>query len=113
MRVVSSRPVWYEKTLFHREISAQEQETIIHLINDPGKPYVDYTQIDAPPVQQNLEVTVKVPAGMKLRQAWSLGPDAGGAARELPAVAAEAGWIKVTLPQLAIWDVLVLSWGRE
>jgi hypothetical protein len=26
---------------------------------------------------------------------------------------AEAGWVKVTVPRLALWDIIVLSWERK
>ncbi|HEY3417740.1 MAG TPA: hypothetical protein VGM23_12725 [Armatimonadota bacterium] len=112
-KVESTRPVWFEKTLFHREISKTEQDTIVHLFNDPGKPYIDYQQMDPPAVQQNVAVTVKAPAGMRLAQAWCLSPDGEPMSKMLSPLPAGDGWIKVTVPQLAIWDIVVFHWEKE
>ncbi len=111
-KVESARPIWFEKTLFHREISDQAKDTVVHLINDPGKPYVDYTQMAPPPVQEDVVVTVKAPAGMKLKQAWCLSPDLTPNGQPLEAAAAGEGWVKVTVPELVLWDIVVFNWEK-
>jgi len=102
-----------ERMLFHRELSDTRKETILHLLNHPGKPYVDYTEIDAAPVQENIVVSLRVPAGMQAREAWRLSADAWPMERKLPVASADPGWVKVTVPRLESWDILVVSWGKE
>lgn len=108
-QVDSVRPVWFDKFLFHREADGGCQDTVLHLFNDPGKPYLDYTQMDPPPTQENLVVKVKVPAGRRLRQAWCLSPDLTPQGQPLEATAAD-GWVTVTVPKLVLWDIVVFNW---
>ncbi|HEY3397827.1 MAG TPA: hypothetical protein VGM19_09250 [Armatimonadota bacterium] len=111
-KVESARPIWFEKLLFHRELPDGTKDTVMHLINAPGKPYVDYLQMDPPPVQEKVGVTVRVPAGMKLKQAWCLSPDRIPNGQPLEATPAGDGWVKVTVPQLMVWDIIVFNWEK-
>ena len=111
-KVESARPIWFEKMLNHREISDRAKDTVMHLVNDPGKPYIDYMQMDPPPVQKDVVVTVKAPAGMKLAQAWCLSPDLTPNGQALAATPTGDGWVKVTVPQLVLWDVIVFHWEK-
>ncbi|MCG2661427.1 MAG: hypothetical protein L6437_14425, partial [Kiritimatiellae bacterium] len=112
--IKSPRPVFFpEKFLFHRDVSKTEVDTILHLFNDPGKPYVDYMEMTAPPVQENLAVSLKIPKGMKPKQAMCLSPDAWPMETPLTVSPAEKGWIAVTVPRLAAWDVVVVNWQKE
>jgi len=113
-KITSSRPLFFpEKMLFHRDVSKTEKDTILHLFNHPRKPYVDYTEIDAPPVQKNIEVSLKVPKGMKPKAAWCLSPDAQPMHQKLAIRAADKGWVTVTVPQLIAWNLVVLAWEKE
>jgi len=113
-KITSARPLFFpDKMLFHREVSATRKDTILHLFNHPGKPYVDYTQIDAPPVQENLVVRLKIPKGMTAREAWCLSPDRWPMSEKLEVQPAEPGWIKLTVPRLESWDIVVVAWTKE
>lgn len=110
--VTSSRPIIWERLLFHRRTSATTMDTILHLVNAPNKPYMDFTDMDDPPVQENVKVAVRVPAGMKLDKAWCLSPDREPMGEALVAHPSRAGWIGVTVPRLEYWDVVVFAWKK-
>lgn len=102
-----------EKMLFQRQLSAAQTETVFHLVNHPVKPYVDYTEMQAPPVQERIVVTLRAPTGMTARDAWCLSPDTWPMEQQLTVAPAQQGWVTVTVPKLVVWDILVVRWGRE
>jgi hypothetical protein len=114
LKIASPRPVFFpEKFLFTRDLGQGRRDTVLHLINDPGKPYLYFAENNYPPVQENIVVSLRVPAGMRAKAAWSLSPETWPMERPLEVQPGEPGWIEVTEPRLALWDVLVVSWGKE
>jgi len=113
-RIEAPRPLFFpEKMLFHREISATRKDTVLHLVNHPLKPYIDYTEMNAPPVQENITVALHVPEGMRPRDAWCLSPDRWPMEEKLAVQPAGAGWIKLTVPRLECWNIVVVAWTKE
>jgi len=113
-RIKSPHPLFFpEKMLFHREVSATRKDTVLHLVNHPGKPYVEYTEMKAPPTQENISVALRVPDGMRARDAWCLSPDRMPMEEKLSVKKAGAGWVEVTVPRLECWNVIVVAWTKE
>jgi hypothetical protein len=113
-RIRSAHPLFFpEKMLFHRVVSNHEKDTILHLVNHPGKPYVDYMEMKAPPVQEDITVSLRVPAGMKAREARCLSPDRWPMEQMLALEPDGDGRIKLTVPRLECWNVVVVSWRKE
>ncbi|MBI3921170.1 MAG: hypothetical protein HY318_07110 [Armatimonadetes bacterium] len=110
--VAGSRPIVWEKLLFHRKTSATTMDTILHLVKAPAKPYMDFTDLDDPPIQEKVKVSVRRPAGMKLDKAWCLSPDQPNMGEPLTPLVSQPGWMDVTVPRLAYWDVVVFQWRK-
>ena len=112
-KITSARPLFFpEKMFFVREVSKTRRDTVLHLVNDPGKPYVDYTEMNPPPVQTDMVVRLKAPPGMKATEAWCLSPDRWPMETRLSVAPAEPGWIKLTVPKLAVWNIVVVPWTK-
>jgi hypothetical protein len=113
LKISSPRPVFFpERFLFTRDLGQGRRDTVLHLINDPGKPYLYFAENNYPPVQENIVVSLRVPAGMTAKAAWSLSPETWPMERPLEVQPGKPGWIQLTVPRLALWDVLVVSWGK-
>jgi len=112
-RIKSDHPLFFpEKTFFTREVSNTERESVLHLFNHPGKPYIDYTEMNPPPIQKNVEISIKSPPGMKATEAWCLSPDQWPMEEKLSVAADDPGWVKLTIPTLEVWNTVVVKWEK-
>lgn len=64
--------------------------------------------MQAPPVQGNLRVMLGRKAGLRVKRAFLLSPDAGVPEGELPLTQTDAG-VQVTVPYLSLWSLLVFE----
>ncbi len=70
--VESSRPVWWEKSVYRRP-APKGEDILLHLVNVPETETVDVKRKENPPSATG-KVTFSIPAGKKLRKVFALQP---------------------------------------
>jgi hypothetical protein len=103
--------VWWRHWVFERPIDAKHKQLIIHLINPPAKPTVGEGKKpeDVPPPLKNVEVRI-FPAllnGWSPTRATRLSPEP--AVREAAPMQAVEGIYKITVPEVALWNIVVID----
>ncbi len=105
---------WWQHWVFERPLDAKHRQLILHLINPPAKPTVGEgkKKDDLPAPLHNVGV-VLLPAaldGWTFKRATRLSPEP--MLREEVAFKAEGDGIHLTIPEVAIWNVLVIDLGK-
>lgn len=109
--VLVSSGVWWRNWVFERPVDSRQEQLIIHLINPPAKPTVGESKRpeDMPPPLRNIEVRLLpsllgdwVPA-----RAMLLSPEP--ALRERLALEAVEGVYRCTVPEVSLWNILVIE----
>ena len=68
--------------------------------------------MNPPPIQKNVEISIKSPPGMKATEAWCLSPDQWPMEEKLSVAADDPGWVKLTIPTLEVWNTVVVKWEK-
>jgi len=111
VQVEGKSPLWWKEFVYRKPSGKNKEYLIIHLVNPPLKPEMNYEEKEAPPVQENISVTIKLPEGRKLAKAFLLTPDSDKISAGLNA--AETGSsIKVIIPRLEYWDMIVFELNK-
>lgn len=109
--VLVSSGVWWRNWVFERPVDASRKQLIVHLINPPAKPNVGESKApeDMPPPLKSVEVRVLpgLLAGWTPVRAACLSPEP--ALRETLPVEAVEGVYKCTVPEVALWNVVVID----
>ncbi|MHB9132095.1 MAG: hypothetical protein ACYDBB_13555 [Armatimonadota bacterium] len=107
--------VWWRNWVFERPVDKTHKQLIIHLINPPAKPTVGEGKKpeDVPPALKNIEVRV-FPA---LLNGWTpvrstrLSPQP--MLREAVPVTPVEGVYKINVPEVALWNILVIDMEKK
>ncbi len=103
--------VWWRHWVFERPIDKKRKQLIIHLINPPAKPTVGEGKKleDVPPPLKNIEVRLlpTLLQGWTPARATRLSPEP--ALREAVPMQPVEGIYKITVPEVALWNILVID----
>jgi hypothetical protein len=111
MSVKSPHEVWWKEYLAQRKTEGGVEQ-VLGLINPPvTEAITNAPEGKLPAVQNNLEISAKVPPGMTRVSATLLSPDRKPFQAELT-VKLNGGAATMTIPELRYWDVVVLRWSR-
>jgi hypothetical protein len=107
--------VWWRNWVFARPIDKKHKQLIIHLINPPARPTVGEGSKpeDVPPPLKNVEVRI-FPAlldGWTPVRATRMSPEP--AVREAVPVAPTEAVYKITMPEVALWTILVVDLEKK
>jgi hypothetical protein len=109
--VQSPRPLWW-KSYLTQKTSPGQVEQVLSLVNPPVATAVTNAPDGAlPPVQENVTVTLKAPAGMTRAEAVWLAFDRAPFQQILP-VTIKNGAAQVTVPEVRYWSVLDVKWSK-
>lgn len=109
--ILAPGSVWWRNWVFERPIDKNRKQLIIHLINPPAKPTVGEGKKpeDVPPPLKNIEVRVlpTMLQGWTPVRATRMSPEP--ALREAVPMAPVEGIYKITVPEVALWNILVID----
>ena len=110
--VKAPRTLWWRDYVYKRKMAGGRRWTIVHLLNPPVKPYMDYNETRAPAPQPNVTVSAAPPgAGRRCLRAWVLSPDARPMGATVPTQQA-SGQTMVTVPCVRYWTTVVFVWAK-
>lgn len=111
-KVTSPNPTWWQDYVYTRSRGSGKSRTVVHVLNPPVKPYLDYKETQPPAPQENVAVTAIAPTrGALCKEAWILSPDSEPFAVAIKPVAGPSR-ATVNLPRLRYWTMVVYDWTR-
>lgn len=105
--------LWWKQFVQEKKLEDGKRLLITHVLNKPVHERQDGFEKDAPPVQQDVKVTLTPPAGEKVTRVFLLSPDADRlhwCAEVKPAPAGAA--FSVVIPTVEFWSFLVWEVGK-
>ena len=102
--------VRWKSYVFQRDLGP-EVDSLLHLVQLPPDPYI-YRRPGKQVRLAKIKATVPVPPGATLRDVWLLSPDRSPRAERLKASVQEDK-VVVTIPDLEVYDLLVVRFSRE
>lgn len=98
-----------ERHVHQRDLGGGRRQLMVHLINAPTETRLSTNDdCKVPPPREKVTISVKLPAGAKVRSAWCLTAEPQLTQLKLEPVVA-GGRVSLTAPRLRFWDVLVLD----
>ncbi len=109
--ILAPSSIWWRNWVYERPIDKSHKQLIIHLINPPAKPTVGEgkSPADVPPPLKNINISVMPTLldGWKPVRATSLSPEP--MSRENVPVQSVENVYKLTVPEVALWNILVID----
>lgn len=103
--------VWWDKWVFTRDLDARHRQLIVHLINPPTNPEVG-RQKTLPPPQKNVRVLVYPAAQPDWKLATVTRLNVSSQATETHGVAWKETVGEITIPEVALWNIVVLDFVK-
>ena len=112
LQVTAPKPVSWQDYVYTQRLGSGRSRTVVHLLNPPVKPFLDYNETQPPPVQAGIVVSALAPSPKAAcARAWILSPDGEPFAVSVVPVR-EPGRATVVLPVLRYWSLVVFEWNR-
>ena len=109
-----AKRIWWKPFVQQRRLDSGRRLVITHLINRPVHERQNPHEKDAPPVQQNVRVTLTPEASEKVVRASVLNPDANRNAWSVKArITRKDGRASVTVPSVEFWTLVVWELARS
>jgi hypothetical protein len=101
--------VLWKQYVFQRDLG-QEVDSLLHLVQLPPDPFI-YRRPGKQAKITGLKATAPLPQGTSLRDVWLLSPDRATRAERL-AAQVQGGKVSFTIPDLEVYDVVVVRCAR-
>ncbi len=103
--VRASREIWWKDFMYERPLKGGGKEFIIHLVNSPSSPSASRLLEPEPPKARNVSVSIMLPKGKTLRDAWVLTLDEPLERKVHPRIQAEH--VTIDVPAFTYWTICV------
>lgn len=95
------------------DLGGRHRRIVLHLLNAPASHRLGMSpEMKRPPILKDVPISLSLPAGAQLRGAWALCP-VPEPAHEPLATEVRDGRVRLTVPQVRFWNVVVVDWDSD